>query len=531
MASKYAFSLAAALSLASVVVDAAALKAPRDETSLLQIPAIQADPSRFIDPDFPALAFEQASFVNYALNDDGTPNAFSQNLVDAIFSRTGGKPLIRLGGTSADYARYVEDQAAPALPRAEVDNYQDIGNTTIGPAYWDIAANSFPKAQYIIQVPMANPDIAESVRWAKAATGKIGLDRIHSFEPGNEPDLYPAKGLGPPIWQGKQDNGTYVSNFLNYCDAVAAAVGLPRGTRKFQALDTSSHPAQPQQDVFSLSLRSVMQQGLDNHHAVRQVARHYYQTDGGHAGTLASGLMDHGAIASRLDVYRDDLEFLAGRTTKTPYVLSEVGNSLNPKHDYAYQATLGSALWQVDFQLYGLSLGIARFHFQQIMHAGFDLWLPGASGNLSAQVFANYYAQPFVADFVGAAGNVQVKNVPLEPNVAAYVAYEGGTAKRAAIVNLRYWSKCRSKAEARLAQHVRVQVPAGVAKVRVVHLTSPKGASARAKTVTYAGSQWTYESGGKEVKGVRNDGDVLNVEGGVVDVPVKASEAVIVHFM
>ncbi|OAR02608.1 hypothetical protein LLEC1_02511 [Akanthomyces lecanii] len=422
MASKHAFSLVAALSLASVV-DAAALKAPRDETSQLQIPAIQVDPSRFIDPDFPALAFEQASFVNYALNDDGTPNAFSQNLVDAIFSRTGGKPLIRLGGTSADYARYVANQTAPALPRAEVNSYQRIGSTKIGPAYWDIAANSFPKAQYIIQVPMANPDIAESV------------------------------------------------------------------------------------------------------------ARHYYQTDGGHADTLASGLMNHGAITSRLDVYRDDLEFLAGQTTKTPYVLSEVGNSLNRKHDYAYQATLGSALWQVDFQLYGLSLGITRFHFQQILHAGFDMWLPGASGNLSAQVFANYYAQPFVADFVGAAGNVQVKNVPLEPNVAAYVAYEGGTPKRAAIVNLKYWSKCRSRGEARLAQYVRVQVPAGVTKVKVVHLTSPKGASAKAKTVTYAGSQWTYESQGKEVTGVRNDGDVLNVVGGVVDVPVKASEAVIVHFM
>ncbi len=534
MASRYAFVLLSALSLTGVVDDAAAAVTARDETSLLQIPRLQADPKKFIDPDFPALAFDQASFVNYALNDDGSTNMFSQNLIDAIFTRTGGRPLIRLGGASADYARYVADQPAPVRPRAEVDGRPDVGGTTIGPSYWDVAARSFPAAQYIVQVPMANTDVGEAVRWATAAKNKLGLDRIHSFEAGNEPDLYPAKGLGPPAWQGRQDNGTYVVNFLNYCDAVAAALGLPRGTRKFQALDTASHPGDPQQDVFSISLRSVLQQGLDNHHAVKTVARHYYQTSGGSADTLATGLMNHGAITARLDLFRDDLELLPTRmpnSTKVPYVLSEVGNSLHPTRDYAYQATLGAALWQVDLQLYGLSLGIARFHLQQAMSSGFSLWLPAPSGNTSAQVLASYYAQPFVADFVGAAGNVQVKNVPLEPNVAAYVAYEGGTPRRVAIVNLQYWSKCRSKDASRRAQRVRVQVPLGVDKVKVVHLTSPKGASASASSMTYAGSQWTYDSMGREVTGVRNDGDVLAVEGGVVDVSVKASEAVILHFI
>ncbi|TQV91118.1 beta-glucuronidase [Cordyceps javanica] len=543
MAPRYKFVLATALSLTSVGVVHGAAVVALDETSSLQIPRIQVDPSRYVDPDFAALSFDQASFVNYALNNDGTPNAFSQNLVDAIYTRTGGKPLIRLGGIRADYARYVENQTAPVLPRAEVSDGEEAGGgridgTTIGPSYWDVVANSFPAAQYIVQVPMADPDTARVVRWAKAAAARVGLDRIHSFEPGHEPDRYPAQGLGPPAWQGRQDNGTYVANFLNYCDAVAAGLGLPRGARRFQALDTASHPADPQQDVFSLSLRLSLQQGLDNHHAVRTVARHYYQTEGaGNAGSLAAGLMNHGAVAARLDVFRDDLEFLAGRSNgtggaKIPYVLSEVGSSTGPARDYAYGATLGAALWQVDLQLYGLSLGVSRFHLQQAMRTpGSDLWLPGASGGQPAQVLAGFYAQPFVADVVGAAPAVQVRNVPLEPNVAAYVAYEAGTPRRVALVNLQYWSKCRSRGEARRARRVRVQAPPGVARVRVVHLTSPQGASARAKTITYAGSQWTYESLGKEVKDVRNDGDVLAVEGGTVEVPVKASEAVIVHFL
>lgn len=29
------------------------------------------------------------------------------------------------------------------------------------------------------------------------------------------------------------------------------------------------------------------------------------------------------------------------------------------------------------------------------------MWLPVASAGMPAQVFANYYSQPFVADFIG----------------------------------------------------------------------------------------------------------------------------------
>ncbi|OAA72529.1 hypothetical protein ISF_01602 [Cordyceps fumosorosea ARSEF 2679] len=539
MAPRYTIALASALSLSGVIGVQAAAVASRDETSPLQIPRIQVDPSRYIDPSFAAFSFDQASFLSYASSPDGSknPNALSQNLVDAVSSRTGGAPLIRLGGADADYARYVANQSALILPPPS-DTPRRLGGTTVGPAYWDVAARSFPGARYVVQLPLADADMSHAAGWAMAAATRLGLDRVHSFEPGHEPDRYPAAaGLGPPTWQGAQNNGTYVANFLNYCDRVAAELALPRGTRRFQALDTASHPGgDAQQDVFALSLRSVLQQGLDNHHAVLDVARHYYQTAAGDKGQtrLETGLMNHGAVAARLEVFRDDLEFLAGRSgTRLPYVLSEVGTALGGDGAAAWKddATLGAALWQVDVQLYGLSLGISRFHIQQDLRAGGGLWLPGVSGgDATGEVLARFYAQPFVADVVGTARTVQVKNVPLEPNISAYVAYEAGVPRRAAVVNLQYWSKCRSEAT-RVARWVRVQAPAGVDRVRVVHLTSPQGATARSKTVTYAGSQWTAESAGKEVKGVRNDGDVLTVAGGTVDVPVKASEAVIVHFL
>lgn len=50
------------------------------------------DSSDTIDPNFPAFAFEEASFVNYVLDADGNTNTFSQNLIEVVTSRTGGVP-------------------------------------------------------------------------------------------------------------------------------------------------------------------------------------------------------------------------------------------------------------------------------------------------------------------------------------------------------------------------------------------------------------------------------------------------------
>ena len=154
-----------------------------------------------IDPDFIGFAFEEASFVRYVQTRDGSPNQFSLNLIDAIMSRTGGKPIVRLGGTSADYARQIDSQSIPALPEDEVYLYQDVGGTSIGPSYWDLT-HIIPKSVYIVQLPLASTNVSETVLWATTAAERVGIDRIQAFEPGNEPDLYPATNLTPPYYQG-----------------------------------------------------------------------------------------------------------------------------------------------------------------------------------------------------------------------------------------------------------------------------------------------------------------------------------------
>lgn len=390
---------------------------------------------------------------------------------------------------------------------------------------------------------MAITDVDETVLWATTAVDALGLDVIYALEPGNEADLYPSGDLGPPTYQARQTNESYVGNFTAYAAAITDALGLTAAQQPyFQAFDTSAHFDGA--DAWVLDVPTGFDLGIDDDGIVQAVAHHYYQTDCClTAADLATGLMSHAAIAARLDLYRPAMAWLRAHKPAVPYVLSEIGNSLNPTHDYAYQAVLGSALWQVDMQLYALSIGVARFHFQQIMHSGFDLWLPQASVDSPAQVFASFYAQPFVADFVGRSGTTQVATVellseddddtPSDLNIAAYVAFEeGGAPRRLALVNLDYWNSSSSTGP-RAAANVSVSgLPAGVASVTVHQLSSPLGAGAGADSITYAGSQWTYESGGREVTGVRpGDSETLAVVDGQVYVSVNQSSAVLVHLV
>lgn len=517
-----------------------AVYVPRDSSSLsVKVPAASAvAESAQIDPSFCGFAFEEASFVRYAQDDNGKANAFSANLINAVTSRTGGNPIIRLGGTSPDYGKYLPGQKEPALPVAEQNNYQDVGHTTIGPSYWDLTHN-FPGAKYMVQVPLATTNISETIAWAQSAVKGIGLENIHSIQPGNEADLYADdyRGEGviplhPPQYQGRLSNETYVGNWTKYADAILGAVKLPQG-RFFTAFDVATKFGNAvQEEAYIFDVETCFKLGIDKKNIIKEVSHHYYQRNAGTAEDLAAGLMDTSVTHNHLDQFKRHISWLKKNHPNIPFILNEVGNSLFKTNSYEFQARLGSALWQVDFYLYSMAIGIARINYQQIMHAGYDLWLPVASAGHEAQVFSNFYSQPFVADFIGSSGKTKVakldisgKNAPA--NLHAYAAYEGDVAKRIAIANLDYWNKTSSGVD-RPSVTLDLPVPKGVESVKVYHLSSPLGAGAAADTITYGGSQWTYKSLGKEVKNVRKDTETIAVKNGAASVKVQSSEAVLV---
>ncbi|KAK5630578.1 hypothetical protein RRF57_006293 [Xylaria bambusicola] len=229
-----------------------------------------------------------------------------------------------------------------------------------------------------------------------------------------------------------------------------------------------------------------------------------------------------------LDKFRGRIDWLRANKPEIGFVLSEVGNSLQPKNTYEFQARLGSALWQVDYYLYSMTIGVKRINYQQIMHAGYNLWLPVASAGFPAQVFSNYYSQPASDTLQGTSGKTRVSQLSVDAaNIAAYVAYDDGAPKRIAAINMNYWNQT-SSTEARCSVTLDFYVPDDVAEVTVYHLNSPAGAGAAADSITYGGSQWTYESLGKEVKDVRQDTEIVAVEDGVASVIVASSEAVLI---
>ncbi|KAI1413132.1 hypothetical protein F5Y13DRAFT_161643 [Hypoxylon sp. FL1857] len=391
----------------------------------------------------------------------------------------------------------------------------------------------------MVQVPLATTNVSETIAWAQSAVKGIGLENIHSIQPGNEPDLYSDdyRGEGgielhPPQYQGHLSNESYVGNWTKYADAILDAVKLPQG-RFFTAFDVATKFGNAvQEEAYIFDVQTCFKLGIDKKNIIKEVSHHYYQRNAGTASDLAAGLMDTSVTHNHLDQFKRHISYLKENHPEIPFILNEVGNSLFKTNSYEFQARLGSALWQVDFYLYSMAIGIARINYQQIMHAGYDLWLPVASAGHEAQVFSNFYSQPFVSDFIGSSGKTKVTKLDISDenppaNLHVYGAYEGDVAKRIAIANLDYWNKTSSGVD-RPSVTLDLPVPKGVTSVKVYHLNSPLGAGAAADSITYGGSQWTYKSLGKEVKNVREDTETVTVKNGAASVKVQSSEAVLV---
>ncbi|KAJ4409696.1 hypothetical protein N0V82_009420 [Gnomoniopsis sp. IMI 355080] len=530
-----------ALILRALIVSAKPLY-PRATSTSLSISLPTSSSSNVIDVNFPGFGFEEASFVNYVLDADGNTNEFSVNLIESLTSRTGGTPIIRLGGTSADYALYVANQTVPALPLATDGTNYDVGGTTIGPSYWALTS-ILSAAEYMIQVPLVNTNINETILWAKTAVAGIASNQIHSIEIGNEPDWYSAtyegtEGvLGPPEWQTAFTNETYVGNYTEYAEAIVANVDLP-STQIFQAFDTAAHVGAYSAILcYELDVETAFDLGIDDDGYIKTVAHHYYQNAGGDSPDelpIGSGLMNLTFTHWRMDFFHCQLDYLEANRPDLPFVLSEVGNSLADEYVPQYQAVLGSALWQVDFYLYAMVLGISRVHYQQMFAETYQpiMWLPVEYLGIAPHVTANYYSQPFIGDFIGNSGATTVEQLDISPaqeNVAAYAAYESGSPKRVAVVNMNYWNEATSGTD-RSSVSIDLSAPSDATTATVNHLDSPSGAGADATTITYGGSQWTYESSGTEVTGVRNDTETLTVSDGIVTVTLNASSAILVSF-
>ena len=174
-------------------------------------------------------------------------------------------------GLCSDYGRYIPGQPESALPVATVDNFQNVGNTTIGPSYWQLCHHFSNTTTFVVQLPMATTNISETIAWATSAVNTIGWDQIEALEPGNEADLYGIDNLKPPKYQGFLTNETYASLFVNYSTAITAALDVPprQARRMYQALDTSSKFGVV--DSYNFDVETIFSAGVDSALNVKSV--------------------------------------------------------------------------------------------------------------------------------------------------------------------------------------------------------------------------------------------------------------------
>ena len=211
--------------------------------------------------------------------------------------------------------------------------------------------------------------------------------------------------------------------------------------------------------------------------------------------------MNHTAIKNRFTNYTKAIKYIQNNDTLRyiPYVLSETGSGL--EGNLSFVGSFGACLWSVDFHLYAMSFGVARVAGTQrptVLHA---LWTPNAiPGYPEPQVRPNYYAQPYISDFIGNSTSAQsVVEYDLQSDtLTAYAMYSGSQLSRIALVNLVEWSA--SSNTTRGSHNFTVSIPEKSANsVTVRRLHADAGAESLGfdvnphQNITWAGEQWSYQ--------------------------------------
>lgn len=438
---------------------------------------------------------------------------------------------MRVGGTTQDHFRYdPNQQEAIRFENSSLPTWLNLfANITVG-STWIEGFRQFKDADVVwdLQVFLARKNLSNAVEFAKDCVDAIGIEKLNTLEIGNEPDIYKSSGFFPNVTDRPSSYlpPDYVAEFLEFADALTGNLTLGAGPN-FQALGYSNFVVDPwnEQNAFEAGLSPDI---------VKSISEHYYQSrDGRDLGTT---LMNKSAIRNSTDVrFKDRIAYMKSTYPDIPFLIAEVGSALGNGtgiRDFDLTASLGTALWTVDWLLYTATIGVTRVNMQLGSRFPFSPWLGATTlinnQTLPPQTLGSFYGNVFVADFIGTDGRLRVAELPVDDeHVSAYAGYSGDGLAKVALVNLELWRQ--SYGTERPSANVTLEGLDGVKAVRVQKLTGPDGGS-QAKDITWAGTQWTAESNGLPVT-VEDDSDMRDVDSGTVEISVQASEAVLVSFI
>ncbi|KAK8204023.1 hypothetical protein IWZ01DRAFT_560892 [Phyllosticta capitalensis] len=492
----------------------------------IEIPrSVPNNASEILDRSYLGLAIEGRDFTNYT-GSSSAPNRFSINMFSTFFNITGATT----GNKGSDNFYYDPNQAEaittvqPELANNERSERRLHAPFTIGKAWLD-GLRVLPNVKWDFQIPLARANLSNAVLFCRDSLAAMG-DAFNSFEFGNEPDLYnatgPAEGVNDrPDSYGPKD---YVQEYNEWTAAIAGNLSLSGS--QFQALALSNFAADPWSEEIAFNAGLAKEK-------TKSISEHYYQSRSGRS--LQGTLMNHRETVTQSDRrFKDRIQYMKRAHPDIPFVIGEAAASLGNNSgipDYDLAASLGTALWTIDWILYTMTLGAKRVNMQLGTRFAFSPWQPieaTIGGRLRpAQTLGSFYGNVFVAELIGREKDLQVAEFGSgDQDVVGYGAYNSGVLSKVALVDLQLWR--RSFMTPR--PNVTVTLTGlDAQRVRVEKLTGPDG-GAQAEEIRWAGKQWTAQSEGLPVV-VGGGSESVEVRGGSVDVLIQASEALLLSLL
>ena len=334
-----------------------------------------------ISPDFMGLGYEISSIARPGLM--SSANSVYVQLVRTL----GARGVVRVGGNTADYARY--GAAAPAVSSPYGTVVDDAALHELGGFLQATGWN------LIWALNLGSGSEADAVTEARAVTAVAG-ERLLAFEIGNEPDLFSRERHRPSGYGYDQ----WLADYRRYKTALRAQLpGIPLAGPDV-AGKTDWVP------------RFAADEGKD---AV--LLTHHYYREGQNPGSTIEKLL---GIDAKLQPELDQLR-AASQSCGRPYRICEV-NSFSGGGRPGVSDTMAGALWALDYMFTLASNGCSGVNMETGVN---QLGFISSYSPVGDDEQRHYSARPEYYGLLGfsLAGRGDLVPVEVDTNTAAIKAY------------------------------------------------------------------------------------------------------------
>jgi hypothetical protein len=282
----------------------------------------QGEVMHAVPPDFTGLGYETAS-----LGVPGLLSATNERYVELVRG-LGASGILRIGGNTSDDTLFEPDGVAKSSPKGTVVNANSLKElrSFLDAVEW----------KTIWGLNLGSGTMEQAVEEAAAVNSIVG-PRLHSFEIGNEPDLY----------RGRRPLGWNYDTFLQQQKRFKAAIQAKMPNAHFSGPDAAGSTDWVERFAHDEGSSTVL------------LTEHYYIGDGRSSASTISRMLEPDEKLTAM------LKRLQGISTAShiPYRICETNSFYNGGRA-GVSDTLGAALWTLDYMFTLCSAGAAGVNIE-----------------------------------------------------------------------------------------------------------------------------------------------------------------------